>query len=395
MPQIAATAREIEIAGNRRKASLLGLTVVRPAASNAKGLRLCSWKVFSVVWRGGMRLYCVLEDSAILGRIRAFAGHFSRLILAGAFLAGGLYGQPPAAAQMSFLNGNACDSPGETNFLSTQGAVVSRSLWASPFSSFQEQSSVACHPSLAAELSQDSSVSIESHLGSGTPPPLGLGGARAWAWSQQSPAAATKKKSPSATSGSPGHIFWVVPAFHVDYAGHFTPLTPREKFDEWAQGAYDPLGLGAGAVEAATLEHSSKDGFCGYGQGWNGYGKCFGSLELDANISGFIGDFALPVLLHQDPRYFRLGEGSFGKRAWYAVSRVFVTYNDSGRTVFYSSALSGTVIAAGLSNLYYPQQDRGFGLTLSRIAIDLGNTALYNLAAEFWPDIKHDLYRTF
>jgi hypothetical protein len=215
---------------------------------------------------------------------------------------------------------------------------------------------------------------------------------------QTNPPAAKKQNeqhSPSATSGSPGHIFWVVPAFKVNYQNNFKPLTVKEKFQEWARGAYDPLGFGVLGFEAATLEHSSTDGFCGYGPGWGGYGKCFGSLELDANVSSFIGDFALTALLHQDPRFFRLGKGSVGKRLWYAVSRVFVTYNDSGHTVFYSSALSGTAIAAGISNLYYPQQDRGVGHSMSRVAIDLGNTALYNAAAEFWPDIHRKLQHIF
>jgi hypothetical protein len=205
-----------------------------------------------------------------------------------------------------------------------------------------------------------------------------------------------KKQSTSpAPNRSPGHIFWVVPAFKVDYGQGFKPLTTKEKFTEWARGAYDPLGLGAGAVEAATLEHSSTDGFCGYGPGWGGYGKCFGSLELDANISSFIGDFALTSLWHQDPRYFRLGKGSVGQRLWYAVTRVFVTYNDSGHTVVYSSALTGTAVAAGISNLYYPQKDRTVGHSVSRVAIDLGNTALYNAAAEFWPDIHSKLQHIF
>lgn len=206
---------------------------------------------------------------------------------------------------------------------------------------------------------------------------------------------ATTKSSPSTRNRSPGHIFWVIPAFKVDYGKGFQPLSRKEKFDEWAKAEYDPLGLAAGAVEAATLEHSSADGFCGYGHGWGGYGECFGSLQLDATDSSFIGDFLLPVLMHQDPRYFRLGEGSVGRRVGYAISRVFVTYNDSGHTVFFTSALSGTVIAAGLSNLYYPAQDVNASHTVSRIAIDLGNTALYNLAAEFWPDIHSKLHHIF
>lgn len=208
---------------------------------------------------------------------------------------------------------------------------------------------------------------------------------------QVQPKTAQKKtkraQDKQAPPGSPGHIFWVVPAYKVEYGQNFKPLSPKEKFQEWAQAEYDPLGLGVGAFEAATIEHSSTDGFCGYGHGWGGYGECFGSLELDATDSSFLGDFVLPVWWHQDPRYFRLGEHSFGVRLWYAVSRVFVTYNDSGHTVFDSSALTGTVVAAGLSNLYYAPQDVGFGHTMSRIAIDLGNTALYNFAAEFWPDI--------
>ncbi|MGH9583063.1 MAG: hypothetical protein ACRD4O_09030, partial [Bryobacteraceae bacterium] len=227
----------------------------------------------------------------------------------------------------------------------------------------------------------------------------GLAGIGLWPQQRTShPRESQKKKkqhNPSAISGSPGHIFWVVPAFKVRYGQKFTPMTPKEKFDEWARGEYDPLGFAVGAFEAATLERSPKDGFCGYGKGWGSYGQCFGSLELDSTDSSFIGDFALPVLLHQDPRYFRLGQGSFGKRVFYAISRVFITYNDSGHNVLDTSALAGTVIAAGLSNLYYPPQDVGAGHTMSCIGIDLGNTALYNLAAEFWPDIHRKLHQAF
>lgn len=217
----------------------------------------------------------------------------------------------------------------------------------------------------------------------------------------QSGVAETQKKSQeketnsSAEKSSPKHIFWVVPAFNVTYQTKFQPMTGRAKFDEWLDGTYDPRGLALYAFESATLEYSSNDGFCGYGQGWGGYGKCFGSMEADANISSFTGDFLFPVIMHQDPRYFRLGEGSFGKRLFYAISRVFITHSDSGHWVFYSSALSGTVIGAAASNLYYPAQDRGFGDSVSRAGLDLGNTALFNAAAEFWPDISHKLRRVF
>lgn len=214
------------------------------------------------------------------------------------------------------------------------------------------------------------------------------------AWNQSQPAPKPSQSTSNSHNGSPGHIFWVVPAFKVDYLKNIKPLTPRQKFVEWARGAYDPLGLAAGAAEAA-LEHSPRDGYCGYGNGWGGYGKCYGSAELDSNISGFFGDFLFPVLMHQDPRYFGMGKGPFTTRMLYAVSRVFITRTDSGGTALDYSALSGTILAAAASNLYYPSQDRGFGLTLSRIGWDLGYTALFNASAEFWPDISHKLHRVF
>lgn len=200
---------------------------------------------------------------------------------------------------------------------------------------------------------------------------------------------------PCPDTGSIGHIFWVIPAFNVTCQATFKPLTTREKFGEWFEGTYDPRGLVWYAFLAATVEHSSKDGYCGYGKGWGGYGKCLGSMELEANTSSFLGDFLLPSLLHQDPRYFRLGRASFGTRSVYAVSRVFVTYSDDGHWVFNSSALSGTAISAGLSNLYFPKQEVGWGPSVGRAAIDIGNTALYNLAAEFWPDIETALHHVF
>lgn len=285
--------------------------------------------------------------------------------------------------------------------ISPLAILIAASLGACAYSQSPDPSSVF-DPSANLPRQADNWLSpLATHFGpDGNTARTGTsGGVRRPSPPQQASSPKSQKKqeesNPSGTNGSPGHIFWVVPAFKVDYGKNFQPLTPKEKFKEWWRGEYDPLGLGVGAFEAATLEHSPTDGFCGYGKGWGSYGQCFGSLQLDSTDSSFIGDFALPVLLHQDPRYFRLGQGSFGKRVFYAISRVFITYNDSGHNVFDSSALSGTVIAAALSNLYYPSQDVGAGHTMSRIAIDLGNTAIYNVSAEFWPDIHRGLHKIF
>jgi hypothetical protein len=204
-----------------------------------------------------------------------------------------------------------------------------------------------------------------------------------------------RQKTAQTPPVSPKHIFFIIPAYNVDYGHKFVPMTSHDKMEEWLEGAHDPIGLSADAVEAA-LEKSKTDGFCGYGSGMESYGKCYGSALLDANISSFFGDYLFISWLHQDPRYFRLGpQQSFGARVWYSLSRVFITRTDSGGWTFASGATAGTVLAAATSNLYYPHDERNLGHTLSRTYWDLGGTAIFNLEAEFWPDIKHGVSRIF
>jgi hypothetical protein len=47
----------------------------------------------------------------------------------------------------------------------------------------------------------------------------------------------------------------------------------------------------------------------------------------------------------------------------------------------------GAVAAGSVSNAYYPTEDRGFGLTMSRAGISILYGSLGGLENEFWPDI--------
>jgi hypothetical protein len=69
-----------------------------------------------------------------------------------------------------------------------------------------------------------------------------------------------------------------------------------------------------------------------------------------------------------------------------------VTRSDSGKSQPNWSNLFGKFTAAGLSNLYYPAQDRGADLTLTRVAISLSYQTLGNLAIEFWPEIHKKVF---
>jgi hypothetical protein len=156
------------------------------------------------------------------------------------------------------------------------------------------------------------------------------------------------------------------------------------------KGTLDPFPVAAYALQAGVSQATGTH--AGYGQGVAGYGKRFGAALLDGTSARFFGTYAFPSLLHQDPRYFRKGEGSAGSRARYSITRGFVTRSDSGKSQPNWSNLFGKFTAAGLSNLYYPAQDRGADLTLTRVAISLSYQTLGNLAIEFWPEIHKKVF---
>ena len=107
-----------------------------------------------------------------------------------------------------------------------------------------------------------------------------------------------------------------LPQFGIVIGQTAPPLTPGGKFHLFARTAFDPVTLTVVGVQAGITQ--ADNSFPAYGQGWEGYGKRYGSALADNVSSGFFSTYFFPVLLKQDPRYFRLGEGNFGHRFFIA-----------------------------------------------------------------------------
>jgi hypothetical protein len=135
----------------------------------------------------------------------------------------------------------------------------------------------------------------------------------------------------------------------------------------------------------------ARDSLPGYGQGWGGYGKRFGSSVASNASSHVFGTFLLPSMLHQDPRYFVLLFGSLGARILYAIERQVITRTDDGRSVFNTSGILGGLMAEGLANSYLPDGERTAGKTFERYGYRVGFGALDNVVKEFWPTIFKSL----
>lgn len=182
-----------------------------------------------------------------------------------------------------------------------------------------------------------------------------------------------------------------IPQFGVTNEKHPAPMSAGQKFHLFYRTAIDPAQFVVIGLEAGISQASNS--FPGYGQGAAGYGKRYGAALADQVSSQFFSNFAYPVLLKQDPRYFRMGEGPVKQRIFYALVQEFVGHKDGGRKTFNWPTTLGALTAGGISNAYYPEDDRGFGLTVSRAGVSMLYGSLSGLGNEFWPDISRKLHR--
>jgi len=220
-----------------------------------------------------------------------------------------------------------------------------------------------------------------------------------WDAAAQQTASAPAPETVSQTSATAGgtannRLFGVLPNFlTVENAGSVPPLTAAQKFELTARGSFDWAEfVWYGALAGiGQLEHSD----AGQGQGGAGYGRRYAVDLADGTIENFTTKAILPSLLHQDPRYFRLGQGGIGHRTWYAISRIFVTRGDSGHSQFnYSEVLGGGSAAAISAYSYHPGDDRSLATVGSVWGEQMGYDALSFVAKEFWPDISRKFHKS-
>lgn len=177
-------------------------------------------------------------------------------------------------------------------------------------------------------------------------------------------------------------VLGVVPNFYVTYLPDAAPLTAKQKFELAWKSTVDPVSFAiTGAVAGIQQANNS---FGGYGQGAAGYGKRYGAAYADLASGTFIGSAILPSLFKQDPRYFYKGTGTIRFRLLYALVNAVICKGDNRRWQPNYSNILGNIAAGGISNIYYPAQNRnGAALTFESALIGIGATAAANVVQEF------------
>jgi hypothetical protein len=184
--------------------------------------------------------------------------------------------------------------------------------------------------------------------------------------------------------------FGVLPNYRtVNEAEAYAPITVKQKFAIASKDSFDyPLVLLAGALAGLGQLTDQNPSF---GQGMAGFGRRLGTAYADQAIGNMMTEALFPSWLHEDPRYFRRGDGPKWSRTYYALTRIFVTRTDAGGRRFNFSEVVGNATAVGISNLYYPD-GRSAGQNVAKLGEQLATDALSQVLKEFWPDVKRKVF---
>jgi hypothetical protein len=182
---------------------------------------------------------------------------------------------------------------------------------------------------------------------------------------------------------------------HVGGNSAMRPCAMRagDKFRLFVDNSLDPLNYMGAAWDAGWAQLDKDDP--AYHQGAAGYGKRYSAAVTDNLQSDFFGIFLYPSIFHQDPRYYRSGEGTVKSRIGHALAHRFVARSDGGNAMPNYSEWLGTISSKALSNLYHPGNPRGFGPTASRVGWSVGNDMAWDVLREFWPEITHKFHLPF
>src|ERR1700722_1786974 len=177
--------------------------------------------------------------------------------------------------------------------------------------------------------------------------------------------------------------------FFPELAHERKPLTSKQKFQLAIDETIAPSRF-IGSLFPAGISQA-RNSLPDYGQGWDGYGKRYGSSVASNATSHLFGTAVIPSLTHEDPRYFVKLFGSPKSRILYAMSRVLITRTDDGRATFNWSNVMGGLMAESLAVSYLPDSERTAGKTFTRFGVRLGFSALDNVVKEYWPTIFKSL----
>ncbi len=124
------------------------------------------------------------------------------------------------------------------------------------------------------------------------------------------------------------------------------------------------------------------------GKGVNGLWNYSWRGFIDKTDGTFLSAFLLASVLHEDTRYYALGnQHSIPMRALYIVSRQAVARTYSGASTPNIAGLGGKVLTQYISRFYYPSGSSDFSVLATKFGYSVMRDVAFSTVREFYPDI--------
>jgi hypothetical protein len=155
-------------------------------------------------------------------------------------------------------------------------------------------------------------------------------------------------------------------------------IATRQSFDYSSFIFLGITSLSAEGINSHPVLGKGVGGF--YAYTWRGL--------LDKTDGTYIGAWFLPSLLHEDTRYYAMGnEHSVPIRILYVMSRQVVTRTYGERQTPNIAGLGGKVLTQLVSREYYPTGATSFGVLATKFAYSAMRDIAFTSIREFYPDI--------
>lgn len=159
-----------------------------------------------------------------------------------------------------------------------------------------------------------------------------------------------------------------------------------ERFHLFLSDTLEPATFVFPALKATYGQIKDKDP--SFGQGSKGFALRYTASLADSVNSKFFKLFFYPTLVREDPWYHRMNGRSLRVRLVHSLTHVVLTdTNDGSRRINLSEWL-GASSSVAVSNLYHPDNKRGFAPGAQATATAVGTDIFSDFVAEFWPDIR-------
>ncbi len=163
------------------------------------------------------------------------------------------------------------------------------------------------------------------------------------------------------------------------------PFSKTDKVHYAALLELDPTAIFTAAYSAGYEQLRDVDPH--FGTDSAAFGERFGAAAFRQGVNRIFGDGIFPAVTGEDPRYYRVADGSLWHRSSQAAVQTLVRHRDDGTIGINYSGLAGHALAEGLPITFYPQRSAKATVVLGSFGTALLADAGLKLFREFLPDL--------